>query len=66
MAHVASDQKNQFSDEIAKTELILNHSVSVLFEALNLYDSRYDYEMEMGLGQLADMYNRKRVGMFRR
>jgi len=53
---VASDQKDQFSEEIAKTELILNHSVSVLFEALNLYDSRYDYEMEKGLGQLADIY----------
>nr|WP_319537929.1 HAMP domain-containing sensor histidine kinase [uncultured Methanospirillum sp.] len=53
---VAADQKGQFSDEISKTDLILNHSVSVLFEALNLYDSRYDYEMEMVLSRLSDTY----------
>ena len=55
---VASDQQEQFSDEITKTDLILNHSVSVLFEALNLYDSRYDYEMEMVLSRLSDLYVR--------
>jgi len=53
---VATDQQGQFSDEISKTDLILNHSVSVLFEALNLYDSRYDYEMEMVLSRLSDIY----------
>lgn len=53
---VASDLQGQFSDEISKTDLILNHSVSVLFEALNLYDSRYDYEMEMVLSRLSDNY----------
>ena len=53
---VESDFQNQFSDRIIKTDLTLNNSVSVLFEALNLYDSRYDNEMETILKQLSDTY----------
>lgn len=53
---VADDKSRTFITEIENTDLILNHSVNVLYEALNLYDSRYDYEMEMALKKLSDRY----------
>lgn len=53
---VADEKNNQFLDEISDTELSLHHSVNVLYESLKLFDSRYDYEMEMILSQIASAY----------
>jgi signal transduction histidine kinase len=53
---IATDKTQDFYDKINKTDSILNHSVTVLFEALNIYDSRYDYEMDIILTELADKY----------
>jgi two-component system, NarL family, sensor histidine kinase BarA len=53
---VADDRNNQFFDDISDTEISLHHSVNVLYESLKLFDSRYDYEMEMILSQIANAY----------
>ncbi|MFH0968073.1 MAG: hypothetical protein V1862_10360, partial [Methanobacteriota archaeon] len=55
-SYVADDKSQAFTSEVERTDFILNHSVNVLYEALNLYDSRYDYEMEMVLKRLSDSY----------
>jgi signal transduction histidine kinase len=54
--YVADDQMERFTSEISNTNLFLNHSVSIMFEGLKLYDSRYDYEMEKALLALSDSY----------
>ncbi|PKL60572.1 MAG: hypothetical protein CVV33_01960, partial [Methanomicrobiales archaeon HGW-Methanomicrobiales-4] len=54
---VADDKSREFISEIENTDLVLKNSVNVLYEALNLYDSRYDYEMEMALKRLSNRYS---------
>jgi signal transduction histidine kinase len=55
---ISTDLSEKLTNDIEKTNLILNHSVSILFEALNLYDSRYDYEMDIALQNLLLEYTR--------
>ncbi len=56
--YVAEDQTASFYREISDRSANLNHTVSILFEGLKLYDSRYDYEMEIVLSAISDSYVR--------
>lgn len=53
---VADDQNSRFYREISDQSAYLNHTVTILFEGLKLYDSRYDYEMEIVLSAISDSY----------